>query len=97
MATAIDPVCLMEVDTANPPGGQSEYQGTDYYFCGPGCKVAFDRDPEHVLSGEGVVPMEHGDHGHGHGGHGNEEARPAGGGGIMGWLRGLFGGKSLSD
>ena len=52
--------------------------------------MAFDRDPEHVLSGEGVVPMEHGDHGHG-------ESRPSGGGGIMGWLRGLFGGKSLSD
>jgi len=90
MAVAIDPVCLMEVDTDNPPGGHSEYEGTDYYFCGPGCKVAFDRDPEHVLSGEGVVPMEHGDHGHG-------EARPSGGGGIFGWLRGLFGGKSLSD
>ena len=89
MATAIDPVCLMEVDTDNPPGGHSEYQGTDYYFCGPGCKVAFDRDPEHVLSGEGVVPMEH-DGGHGH-------AEPPKRGGIMGWLRGLFGGKSLSD
>lgn len=90
MAVAIDPVCLMEVDTENPPGGHSEYQGIDYYFCGPGCKVAFDRDPEHVLSGEGVVPMEHGDHGH-------EDSRPSGGGGIMGWLRRLFGGKSLSD
>ena len=90
MAVAIDPVCLMEVDTENPPGGHSEYQGTDYYFCGPGCKVAFDRDPEHVLSGEGVVPMEHGSHGHG-------ESHPSGGGGIMGWLRRLFGGKSLSD
>ena len=90
MAIANDPVCLMEVDTDNPPGGQSHYDGTDYYFCAPGCKIAFDRDPEHVLSGEGVVQMEHGSHGH-------EEARPPGGGGIMGWLRGLFGGKSLSD
>ena len=88
MATAIDPVCLMEVDTANPHGGQSEYQGTDYYFCGPGCKIAFDRDPEHVLSGEGVVPMEQDAHGHG-------EARPSGG--IMGFFKRLFGGKSLSD
>ena len=89
MAVAIDPVCLMEVDTANPPGGQSEYQGTSYYFCGPGCKVAFDRDPEHILSGEGVVPMEHD-------GHGQEEPRQSGGG-IMGFFRRLFGGKSLSD
>ena len=88
MATAIDPVCLMEVDTSSPNGGVSEYNGTHYYFCAPGCKVAFDRDPEHVLSGEGVVPMEHGDHGH---------AQPPKQGGILGWLKGLFGGKSLSD
>ena len=91
MAIATDPVCLMEVDTENPLGGHSHYQGTDYYFCGPGCKVAFDRDPEHVLSGEGVVPMVD------HGGHGHEEPQPSSGGGIMGWLRRLFGGKSLSD
>ena len=88
MAVAIDPVCLMEVDTTKPPGGQSDYQGMSYYFCGPGCKVAFDRDPEHVLSGEGVVPMEHGDQGH------QEPRKP---GRIMGFFRGLFGGKSLSD
>ncbi len=89
MATAIDPVCLMEVDTENPPGGHSEYQGTDYYFCGRGCKVAFDRDPEHVLSGQGVVPMEHGE-GQGHG----EQPQQ---GGIIGFFQRLLGGKSLSD
>ena len=33
MATAIDPICQMEVDTENPTGGQSDYQGTTYYFC----------------------------------------------------------------
>jgi len=90
MATATDPVCLMAVDTSNPPGGQSEYRGVNYYFCGPGCKAAFDRDPEHVLSGEGVVPMEHGE--------GHEAAQQGQqGGGIMGFFRRLFGGKSLSD
>ena len=52
MATAIDPICKMEVDTDNPPGGQSEHQGTTYYFCAPGCKVAFDREPEKVLAGD---------------------------------------------
>ena len=88
MAVAIDPVCLMKVDTGNPPGGHSEYQGTDYYFCGRGCKVAFDRDPEHVLSGEGVAPMEPETHG---------QEEPARSGGLMGFLRRLFGGKSLSD
>ena len=50
MATAIDPICKMEVDTENPPGGQSEYQGTSYYFCAPGCKVAFDQEPEKYLA-----------------------------------------------
>ena len=88
MAIAIDPVCLMEVDTSSPRGGMSEYNGTRYYFCAPGCKVAFDRDPEHVLSGEGVISMDHGDQGH---------SDPPKQGGILGWLKGLFGGKSLSD
>ena len=55
MATAIDPICKMEVDTDSPPGGQSEYQGTSYYFCAPGCKVAFDQEPEKYLSGGGVA------------------------------------------
>ncbi len=50
MATAIDPICHMEVDTENAPGGESEYQGTTYYFCAPGCKVAFDQDQDKYLS-----------------------------------------------
>ncbi len=50
MATAIYPICKMDVDTDNPSGGQSEYQGTTYYFCAPGCKVAFDQDPEKYLA-----------------------------------------------
>ena len=54
MPKAIDPVCRMEVDTANPPGGQSDYQGTTYYFCAPGCQRAFDQDPEKYLSGGGA-------------------------------------------
>lgn len=67
MATAIDPICKMEVDTGNPPGGQSEHQGTTYYFCAPGCKVAFEQEPEKYLSGEAEVGHDHGhDHGHPH-------------------------------
>ena len=50
MATAIDPICHMEVNTENSPGGKSEYQGTTYYFCAPGCKVTFDQDPGKYLS-----------------------------------------------
>ena len=50
MATAVDPICQMDVDVDNPPGGQSDYQGASYYFCAPGCKVAFDADPEKYLT-----------------------------------------------
>ena len=53
MPKAIDPICRMEVDTDNPAGGHSEYQGTTYYFCAPGCRVAFEKDPEQYLSGDG--------------------------------------------
>ena len=42
---AIDPVGKMEVDENNPSGGKSEYQGKIDYFCGPGCKQAFDQSP----------------------------------------------------
>ena len=66
MATAIDPICQMDVDTENPPGGQSEHEGTTYYFCAPGCKVAFDKEPEKYVS----EAHDHGDHeGHDHGEH----------------------------
>ncbi len=74
MATAIDPICQMDVDTDNPPGGQSEYEGTTYYFCAPGCKVAFDKEPEKYVSEthdhDDHEGHDHGDHeGHDHGGH----------------------------
>jgi len=42
---AKDPVCLMEVDPKEA-AGKSAYKGNTYYFCGPGCKRDFDRDPE---------------------------------------------------
>lgn len=60
MATAVDPICQMDVETDNPPGGQSEYQGTTYYFCAPGCKRAFDQDPEKYLSSDNEAsPHQH--------------------------------------
>lgn len=52
MAKAIDPICYMEVDTNNPTGGKSQYGGSTYYFCAPGCKQTFDQDPEKYLSGQ---------------------------------------------
>ena len=72
MATAIDPICKMDVDTDNPTGGQSEHDGTTYYFCAPGCRVAFDKEPEKYLSeAESAGHDDHEGHGHDHGDHGN--------------------------
>jgi P-type Cu+ transporter len=51
MPTATDPVCKMEVDTAAPPGGTYEHDGTTYYFCAPGCREDFAEDPEAFLGG----------------------------------------------
>ncbi len=42
---AKDPVCGMQVDEKKA-GGKSEYQGQTYYFCSPGCKASFDKDPQ---------------------------------------------------
>jgi len=46
---AKDPVCGMEVDE-KAPADTSEYKGKTYYFCAPGCKRAFDADPEKYLA-----------------------------------------------
>jgi Cu+-exporting ATPase len=43
-----DPVCGMEVDTKTAVA-KSEYKGKTYYFCAPGCKKDFDKDPEKYL------------------------------------------------
>ncbi len=45
---AIDPVCKMEVDPQTAPA-KTVYKGQTYYFCAPGCKVAFEKDPEKYL------------------------------------------------
>lgn len=48
---AVDPVCKMDVNESNPPGGTSEHDNKIYYyFCAPGCKVVFDRDPDKYLA-----------------------------------------------
>ena len=56
---ARDPVCGMMVDEEKA-AATSEYKGKTYYFCAPGCKAAFDRDPEKYLDGQGE---HHGMHG----------------------------------
>jgi YHS domain-containing protein len=46
--TAIDPVCGMTVVKANAKATY-DYKGTTYYFCNPGCKDAFIKEPEKYL------------------------------------------------
>ncbi len=49
--TAIDPVCHMEVDIASAKW-ITEHAGETYYFCAPGCKTAFEKDPASYLASE---------------------------------------------
>lgn len=58
---ARDPVCGMMVDTATAQH-KSEYKGTTYYFCAPGCKTAFDRNPEQYIGQESGSSHQHGGH-----------------------------------
>jgi YHS domain-containing protein len=48
---AKDPVCKMDVDEKKAKH-KSKHKGKDYYFCAPGCKAEFDKNPEkYVKSG----------------------------------------------
>ncbi|MBL7202440.1 MAG: YHS domain-containing protein [Anaerolineae bacterium] len=57
---ALDLVCKMEVDPKTAPA-KAEYKGKTYYFCAPGCKVAFEKDPEKYVNAAA-----HGEGGHHH-------------------------------
>jgi len=48
MAKVKDVVCGMMVDPETAPA-RAEYKGQTYYFCAPGCKVAFEKEPEKYL------------------------------------------------
>jgi YHS domain-containing protein len=43
-----DPVCGMDV-TPETAAATFEYKGKTYYFCSPGCKRDFEKDPEKYL------------------------------------------------
>ncbi len=47
----VDPVCRMTVDLdhARAKGLVSPHAGSEYGFCSPGCKRAFERDPQRYL------------------------------------------------
>lgn len=61
MTTVHDAVCGMEIDPATA-AGKSEYKGQTYYFCAPGCKKAFDADPEKYVGQTGGEHHEHHEH-----------------------------------
>jgi len=52
---AIDPVCKMEVDE-DTAEFKSDYNGTTYFFCAPGCKKAFDENPDNFLGNSKQPP-----------------------------------------
>jgi YHS domain-containing protein len=58
---ATDPVCGMTVDPTTARR-TSEYQGTTFYFCSPGCKKAFDADPASYVgkTDSGTMPEQAG-------------------------------------
>jgi len=56
---ARDVVCGMEVDPKTA-AAKTEYKGKTYYFCAPGCKVAFEKDPVKYLEGKGSERHHHG-------------------------------------
>jgi P-type Cu+ transporter len=43
-----DPVCKMVIEDTEAAGA-SAYKGKTYYFCNPGCKEKFDKNPEAYL------------------------------------------------
>ncbi len=58
---AKDPVCGMDVDESTAKH-TAQHQGQTYHFCAPGCKKAFEADPQKYLSPGHTPSM--GGHGH---------------------------------
>lgn len=42
---AKDPVCKMVIEESKATA-TATYQGRTYYFCAPGCKKAFEQNPQ---------------------------------------------------
>ena len=55
--TATDPVCGMQVnaEVAHAAGLSADHDGTTYYFCGRGCLLDFQDDPQRFFE-PGYVP-----------------------------------------
>ncbi len=54
-----DVVCGMQVDEAKSTA-KSQYKGKTYYFCGTGCKTAFDKDPnKYAMKSQPIAAEKH--------------------------------------
>lgn len=49
---AKDVVCGMEVDE-NTAQYKAEHEGKTYYFCSPGCKAEFEKNPDKYVGHHG--------------------------------------------
>lgn len=56
-AIAIDPICHMEVETANAQYTY-DYDGETYYFCCAGCKLTFSKNPEQYIKQEKTTAID---------------------------------------
>jgi P-type Cu+ transporter len=56
---ATDPVCGMEVapEVARVQGLTSDHDGSTYFFCGKGCKLDFDENPQKFFDPDYVPSM----------------------------------------
>jgi Cu+-exporting ATPase len=50
-----DPVCGMDVETADA-AGHTKYAGETYYFCGLACKEKFNKNPAQYVGKQAEVP-----------------------------------------
>ena len=58
-AIALDPVCAMSLEpmVARARGLHSRHGDVDYSFCGRGCKLDFEEDPERYLGPDHIPSM----------------------------------------
>ncbi len=58
-ADTIDPVCGMtgRLDLARPVGLTVQHEGVEYAFCGRGCRLEFQDDPDRFLAPDYVPTM----------------------------------------
>lgn len=59
---SLDPVCGMTVDEKTAQH-KSDYGGQTYYFCAPGCKRSFDKEPQKYLGKSAPAHSEGAHHG----------------------------------